>query len=619
MEDSSISSSQKTIPTQFQRGLVFTPWQFILFKQLSSDVFHDKKAIDVNDLIEAYELIMRSNNLISMPREWLINQLTGSSIHNNFIIEYQSFNSSLKWFIKIKSIYGDSIQASDEIIKSLNKKYYNWHRNGLIVFTTCVDVVVAMLIILTKLQLSGWLIFARISAIMILTNIAYILIPFISAHILANLFPAEYSHYYHNVFGIKILFFSITHIIGHICQIIYALHHCNKGCSQESISIVPISQSQIVISYGYFVKQYPYYTGILLMIIFGLLVLSFLLFSLRQIRYSTNQLFHKYLGITGFIMIIAHGHKQLLGFNYSYILTLPLLLKYFWNRRYEVFRFHIQINRWVITPTTVLIYLKDDHRLNKILESFENVSIYVNYSKVSLLEWHPFTLTRGYNSTDAVLYMKRVGNWTNKIADKLLTNINSEDTISVGHYLRSKFRFHRLYKIRYFFCSGIGITGFLACMADTMRVPIPTLTQTTLIWSINSIEMINEFSERIRYFESKLLNVKVLIYYSNRSNKNVIPYQALIRFSYLQSIIYGTSKIDIVTGMISPICCRFERVNFIEILSTAALAAHRISFMGSIGVFICGSEPYAIQCLNNIDIINRNKLGISFRAWSESV
>lgn len=603
------------------------PWQLKLFDELSSDRACEMM-IDIDDLLDAYESMMISKSLVPLSREWILKQLNENSfleILQDQFIGYQSYHYSLKWFVRISNHYEDQEQKEHPMLTNLEFKK-KIEVNNLLIFTTIIDIIVAGLIILIKINLTGWLLLARSSAAVILTNIAYLLIPFTSIpmripdRLIVNLFQNDDSDYFHKVFGFKILIFSIVHTIGHIGQITYALNKCRRGCDRDSINIVPKSSKQIAISYGYFSKQYPYITGIILIIIFSMIVISLGLFKMKYIRYSTNQLFHKSLARIGIIMTIAHGCSQLLGLNISYIFTLPLLIAYLWNRKYEMIRRHITINRWLITPSTLHLYLQDDRRLNDILKSFENVSIYINYSQISSVEWHPFTLMRGYNASDAILSMKRVGKWTNNFASSLTDRIDSVNQISIGHYSISKFRLHRLYKFRYFFCSGIGITGFMSSICDMLRTPMLGTVQTTLIWSVNSIDIINEFSSRLIDIQNKIQNIKILIYYSNRSKKTYdVSYQVKMRFLYLQRIIFGYNQIDIILGLKSSICCSLQRVDFIQILRNAVISAYQRSYQDSIGVFVCGSKEYADRVKANVNIINKNSLTVQFVVWSESL
>ena len=616
-------------PIRCQRGLVVIPWEFGFFKEVAT---HNENIIKIDELISAYENVMRMYGLDPIARYCIIDQLDqistldGSDLVVNNTIRYQAFTGVLNWFIKIRKHYAEDTNQLDSIL--LNSLYCNnidWHKNGLTIATALIDIIIAGLIVGSHADLPVWLIFARIFAVIILTNVMYLLIPLVSAsnlipdRILANGFPAEHSNYYHKIFGMKVFVASAMHSLGHVLQIRHALKFCVNGCTRRSIHIIPYANHQTLISWGYFSKQYAYATGIILMILFAIMALSIVLNKKQIIRYSSNQHIHKYISLIGMIMIVAHGCSNLLGFNYSFVFTLPLLTAYLWHRRYEIKNNHVRINKWTITPLVTKLYLQDDQLLNDMLDTFENVTVYVNYPKVSKIEWHPFTLSRGYGTNDAILSMKRVGIWTNSISNILLNKPAGYDHLNIGHYTRSKFRFHRLYQMRYFFCAGIGITAFMAAMADMIRNSVKGQILTVLIWSVDSIDIINEFRNQIIDIQSKLQNIKVLIYYSNRSKRTRQTSQKMqMRFLFLQSLLYGHSQLDIVTGKRNLFCCSLQRVDFMKVLTRAVLDVHQTTNkISQVGVFICGSKSYVNNALMCVNTINRNKYSVRFRAWSE--
>lgn len=596
-------------PTRTRKGLAVVPWEFRLFKSLTSD-----NRIDVNDLIRTYETIMISHGLDPMTPDSIL------KLFENDKIGYGPYHETLEWFTDIYKHY--STDLSTPIV--LNKKNINWNKNGVIIATLCLDLIGIGSMIWSKLYLPKWLLLAKVSALVILMNIAYLLIPLVRIsssipdHVLAIGFPVEYSGVYHRVFGVKILIASLLHIVGHIVQIKTAISLCKTGCSRTSIYIVPKSDNQIVISYGYFAGQYPYITGIILTLVFASLAGTLVLSKKRLIRYSINQLFHQILSFTGIALIIAHGGKQLLGLNYSYILTLPLFILYCWRRRHKVFPIRVRINRWIVSPKMVRLYLSDKN-LNMMLHRFGNATVYTNCPTISRLEWHPFTLTRGNGPVDAVLTMERVGIWTNSLATVLSNQMGVITHINFGHFDQSKFRFYHLYDTCYFFCAGMGITAFMATMVDKMKNYKHRAITMTLLWSVSDVGTILEFGGTIQDMLANIPMLKVKIYYSNRrkSRPAAISENMKLQFSYLQAIIYGMHKIDIVTGLVGPICCSLQRVDIFDILALDVARRYNRS-THNIGVFICGSQIYTEMAIKCVDLINRNNQGVKFRAWSES-
>lgn len=627
-----INADLLNTPAMAQRGIHIVPWQFNLFKLLSSQSSLNLITynINVDTLLEGYRDYINSYGICSVELS-VVRQLMNdvlvtpeTRLVKKDSIQYYSFDRSLKWLLAMRQIYKLDVDGTRFVINGLQSKLSIHPRYFVLILTSVLDLCIAAIIWLHH-PVVQWLAISRTSAVIILTNIAYLLIPFTPIYlmtppaVLAKTFPSEYSHFYHKGFAMKIVFASILHVCGHIAQIIYAIEKCKAGCSQESIRIVPVSSEQTIISYTYFAGQYAYATGIVLSVVLALQMAIIFLHKKGQVRYSTNQMLHRLLGTLGFIMVIAHGGSNLLGFNYSLIFTLPLLLLYIWNRRFEIFKRRFKIERWHITDKTIRLYINDNKRLNKMLNGFGLVSVYINYPLISKYEWHPFTLSRGHQGQNATLTIQRVGKWTNALATMLVTRVRPHEAIYIGHYNESKFRFHSLYQTRYFFCAGVGITAFISVMMDMLRDPSSRNNnpKTVLIWSVNDIKLVHEFSEQIFEFQQQLRKVEVRIFYSNKLYAQLPPSkETKSKFEYLQSVIYGYHKIDIITGKKTAAPCMFQRANFFSILSTEMIT---INPNTKVGAFICGSTTYAQNVIEAIDSINSNPQNAKITIWSESV
>lgn len=606
-------------PMRFNRNLPFLSREFTLFKQLSNLSTH----IEIHELIDAYQRVMRVNRLddglntkkyfeillqVRSPNEnYLVNR-------SNCTISYPAYSSSFQSYLKHQRNY-------NIIFNGLNNSrsfYVDWRKYGIIVMTTILDSLVGLLVHLADDSLPIFLYIARLSAVIILINILYILLPLaklsilIPHTILANMFPSEHSVLFHKFFGIKVFALSLIHTIFHFVHIRYSLNKCKNGCTKQSIRIVPNSDHIIVISYGYFMKQYAYITGLLLMFLFCCLFTVAILNHYHAIRFGINQLLHKLFAISCFVGVILHGITHLLGFNFSYILVLPLLLIYLWHHRHEIKKYKVKVARWVIGRSYIKLYLEDTH-YKDLLNKFNTATIYVNHSKISLYEWHPFTLSKKNDFDKAIITIKRSGEWTNKLANVLTTNIQFNDYVNLGNILQSKFRFHNLYEVRYFFCAGIGITAFVAAMRDT---DTQKKYRSILVWSVSEIEIVKEFSAELNSIKASFQYTDIRIFYSN-SKKIVesIDDSTKAKFKYLQSIIYDYSGIDIVSDCISPCCCTLQRADFASILSEGILFYK--NKVKTIGVFACGARGYVNVIKKCVHILNHNEHNILLQLWSE--
>jgi predicted ferric reductase len=609
-------------PTRVRKGITIPPWEYTLFQQMVSDNTPINKTIDVDDLIEAYRIVMDSHNLQSIPVKWIFNHLTASDFVStttkSLNIDYAGFNRTLKWISMIRAHYG---MANQLISRSRDPPRFRWHRYSVVIFTSILDALAIMLVVVFKIGSPVWIIVARAFAVIILTNIFYILLPFsgISQYIpdivLANWQLPEHKELHHKICGIKVVVSGLLHMSAHLFHIGYALRACIDGCSSNDILIVKDSGVQTIISYSYFFKQYEYVTGCILIVIICIGYISTALHSKKLIRWTTNRISHQYGAVLFIILVIAHGGVQLLGFNYSYIVVVPILLCYLWQRRHLFVSNPVKISRWTCTPSFITLYIRDNNYLDNLLHAFANVNIHINHCDVSRMEWHPFTLSRGYGRAEAVITLKRVGKWTNELADTLLSRPGRCNYINIGTCVRSKFRFHRFYHTKYFFCAGIGITGFIAAAADIMRTG-RNQCDVILAWSISNPGIVAEFSQKLISIQKHVPSIKILIYFSNSANadKTDVTTANRFRFEYLQTLMFGLTGIDIVSKVESPMPMLLRRVDFNKIL-----IRNTNPDTGPIGIFICGPSSYAEHAIHSVRIARASRADVEFRIWSEIV
>ena len=599
--------------------------EFFIFKQLCD---HEEDTINLESLLIAYRNITTQHNIESFSDTDIINMISGIKLSGEQVfssydrINYRGFTLIYKHLLSNLLKYESPIRPH----LRLQKNIFDLRKYSMLIATLFMDIVCVSLLCLSK-SYPPWILVARSFALIILVNMFYLMLPLTGASnlfpnsIVIQMFPSEYTEFYHRIFGSKIIIASIGHIIGHIGQIENVLTACRNGCSREYIKIAPPSSGQTIISRSFFIKQYAYASGIILTALFG--AITILLMIRKHMRISLHQLLHKYLGFSAFVMIVAHGAQQLLGFNLSLILTLPLLVFYVWKHRREFIHSKIQIERWVITPSLIRLYLKEDIRIENTFSGFNIVSIYVNYSDISKLEWHPFTLSRNQDNQSCVLTMKRVGEWTNKLANALSNRIHFVEYLNLGNITRSQFRYHKFYKVRYFFCAGIGITSFISAMEDTLHINYRPVA-TTLIWSISDVNFLKEFNVELMSFKQRMPDLKIFIYYSNR----FIPQKSIeestrLRFVLLQTLIHHIYKIDIFAGSTAsyrgvalPVCCILQRADIYSILE-GAIWRHR-SMKSEVGIFVCGSNSYGNTIREYVNIISRNDYKVRFRVWMET-
>lgn len=611
-----------------------TPTLLALFKRLARPTGPSQDfLIGVDDLLDAYEQVAAQYHLSTARRSELASRLhwTSSSDGSRLVhietqtIGYASFLRFSKHFMRTRPSQPPALTHIQE--RPLTPR---WDRDGIAALSCVADLVAICAIVAFNAKLPTNLIVARVSAIVILNNMVYILAPLVCADFIPDVWMvrcswARYAAFYHALFGIKIAVASAAHVAGHILQVRSTLLQCVGGCDAASIYIVRESELKgeslerpVVISARYFAAQYPYYTGAILLAILGALIA---LNRFRCVRYSIGKSAHQYLAAAMFVMTILHGCGALLGFNYSLLMVLPPFVLYVWRLRREIFTTPAKILRWSTGPDTIQLYLEEDENLSALLVPFGCVSVYTKYPQVSGIEWHPFTLARGYGPTSATLYVSRVGTWTNALAAALVRGVNSSDIIHIGRVERSCFRFHRYYRNRVFFCAGVGISAFVASMMDMVATSDARSIGTELVWSVPNVEIISLFAPRLLGFQASYPNLKISIYYSNRRREppSVDLSLATLKFEFLQSLIHAHGGVDIVTGDRSPAQCFLRRAPFSAVLAHVVAIEQRRSHVREVGVFACGSSAYASAIEREVDTLNRSQTKVLLKYWAEFV
>jgi len=489
-----------------------------------------------------------------------------------------------------------------------------------IALITLGDIIMITWVVVTKYQsYSIYLLLARSGAAIILYNLGLLLIHISNVlqyidHSLVCKLSTNESGLVHRVLGLKIMFGTAIHVLGHGLHVNNVLHICVGGCNYDDVHTIPQTNvdTPIVISWGYFMKLPAYYSGIALVAILILMSGGLILSKIGWLRPAWFYNQHRLLAIICSIGIILHGVQQVLGFNLSYIFVLPSLLVYLASRYSEIlYTRQLEVTQWHITDSVIRIYCNNTPYLTKQLEYGVAVSAYINHRQTSRLEWHPFTIF-ATTDTESCISIKGSGKWTKAFIQNMLTSSHSShQLINLGHILPSCFRFHKFYLRKIIFCSGIGITPFLSIVHDVISTG-PIL----LIWSINSMEMIQEFIHVLRTLGS-LPKLQVVIFYSNSSKGPGLPITTnqWHKFDFLQTLIHHHLQIDIIHGNQIPWMIILDRANPFNIIARSIkdmpLDTHLI------GIFVCGGPGYTHAIRQAVETLRNNSKKIRMDVWAE--
>lgn len=543
------------------------PWKYQLYKKIST-----RQGINIEMLYVTYLEIIRSLNQHTISQNKIIDML-GLYVHVERFVQYNLSNINYQICFNHWALV----------------EYKNKFRiNKWILFTTIIDALVIILFLTDRHQI--YLILARIGAVLVLTNSAYLLLEIIGYDkILPGKTLAKMTLTpMHQFYAVKIIIGSIVHTVYHIVYLVFILKKCKTGCQYSDVDIIKHDnnhQGVLMISYMYFLTQLPYITGIVLC---SILLVNILAISLkRYIRYTYLIIAHKTLSILFLLTIIIHGSNQLMGFNISYVFLAPLFLAYLWKRKYIIYCKKVGINRWRVTSDYIALYL------NKQKDTGQQIVV-INQPLVSRIEWHSFTLCRDQENNPS-LTIKRTGAWTNKLADKLLSNSIGMNFIYMDKQSESIFQYHQYFMYSFYFCAGIGITTFISIMHQIK-------TNVVLFWSINNISIFLENHDKLKRCGP---NVKINIFFSNSQIPMLKRFskEDLLNFHVLQAMVHEHSGIDIFHGMFSPFTIKFHRICLFDEFENIIINKPMNTICG---VFICGSQSYTKNVIETINTVNSN-------------
>lgn len=618
--------------------------------------------IYVQDLYDAYRFVCETQGIIPLSWDTIIGHLSSISYSDHTgrakkVISRAYIDEANPFWVIIKTKF-DRIS----FISATYNSYKRWTQSldlssndgslstfysfrvlqtpsnfvGAIIILTIGDMLLVIWVIATKYQsYSSYLLMARSGAAIILYNLGLLLvhvsniIQYIDHGLIWKL-STNKSDMIHMFLGFKIILGTILHIVGHCLHIPYVLDLCRDGCTYDQVHIVPKTNdvgTSISISWIYFIRLPAYYSGIILTGLIMIMCIGIALQRYGMIRMVTFYTHHRILSTIFSIGVILHGLQNLLGFNLSYIFVLPSLLIYIASRRSEIFYSHqLEIIRWSITNSSIQLYVANTPYMKHQLEYGLAISVFINHPQTSKLEWHPFTVVLSNRSTnfnppcledtlpsESCIIIKKSGRWTTALIQNILNagRGTSSQLINIGHIVPSCFRFHRFYASKLIFCSGIGITPFLAILSN-----IDPSNHVVLVWSIGTIDLIKQFGSTINQLHG-IANLELIIFYSNSTKRlpRSITVEQWYKFNFIQTLIHYQTHIDIIHGIQIPWIIHLNRANPRTIIS------HYLSQMQSnqriLGIFICGSPSYTHTIVDASKALKFNVKKIQLDVWVE--
>lgn len=253
------------------------------------------------------------------------------------------------------------------------------------------------------------------------------------------------------------LFFASLHAIGHLVgDFLYS----TRPAQQDDL-VAYFGPQILPQTYGDWIRSLPGWSGLTCIILFWIISLMSLPW-VRKTSYEAFQLAHLLMfPLIG--LLCAHGTAHVLQDPmYGYWIAFPALMVVMERSwRFIVTFIRLPATMKVLDDETVVITCK--HPRGRDYKYAAGQYILVQVPKISLFQWHPFTIS-SCRGNELSVHIKADGDWTKKLRD-----LESEDGhIEIGldgPYGAPAQRFYD-YDYSIIVGGGIGITPFSAILTD---------------------------------------------------------------------------------------------------------------------------------------------------------
>jgi NADPH oxidase len=367
-----------------------------------------------------------------------------------------------------------------------------------------------------------------------------------------NILPFDKLIYYHKMFSILTLFISLLHgIVG-----------------------IYIPRNNII--------NYKIITGY----IFYILLLIINLFSISKFKDRFYHVFvniHKIIFLLIFIIAMMHGNGLVICPVIVYLID--LIYRIYLVKKINNLKLDIKYE--IVSHDLIKIEIID----NKVYCN-SGQYIYINIPQISLLEWHPYSIANAPNE-NKICYINVIGDWTNKLKDKIKKNEKLDILIDGFYGNISKFLLEYQYII--LFSGGIGITPILSILRHIYYNYKNNLQHIKKIYFICSFKDYNsivnlldpiyfeyrEIFDKENIFQISLFNTYIHI--TNNKNKNM-DLNDLCKFKY---------------------CVKESRPNISDYLNDFNSLAYNNSIK-KIGIFASGPENMINEVIEYASILGKN-------------
>ncbi len=588
-----------------------TSWDNMVFSELCNS----KGYVSCADLIDAYDQVMTSYGLRPMPQSFIENSLKEArpdgaylAMVNNseVLISNPAFYRTLRYYatdLRWRICNYTVVQAGVK-----RTMWLDWHRNGVQVVATIIDIVVcgsAMAIISKSTDLLSWITLIYVMSALVSTNIMYYIMTSIDVSsvrteccLLPKLLPSEFFVMHRTVFAMKTVVAYACYAIGHLLQISSVLQTCRHGCNKADIRIVGTGGGPIRISWMYFLAKPMYWLTI---VIVGAAISIYVMERMRIMPSAA-------VAFTA-VCIIAQQWLDHASGN-MHIGILLMLVVYMADHWRDIYGCRFNIDQYKEFDKFVRVHINPKQCLVDFLQRFNCVLIDTGHISLARRRYVRCIATCDYR--DAYKYVV-----INRDALKEPHEFSTTAPISIGRYELSKFRFYHLYDMACMFCKDAGIYAFIAVVHH--RKSTHARNHIKLIWVVSDMGILIEFNDALNYVRMTAPDIDINIYYCEPSSKPIAS-NVLVRFNYLQCVIFRHTSTDILSCANGSNYCILGRANAYDIINGAISTINAMGLHDApMGVFACGDTAFIQNVKINTSILRRNHYGTKLRIWTDCI
>lgn len=401
--------------------------------------------------------------------------------------------------------------------------------------------------------------------------------------VVGELLPLDKNIVFHRIFASAMALSAMGHIGCHIYNFV-KLSSADVG-RLNSLTSFQFSPGENTF-YFFLFQTIPGMTGVLLVITVAI-IFKFANFKSSR-RANFNWFFYSHhLFFVFYTLLIIHGFQTLFSFPVTLAYVGFPILVYLFERTVKCIR---GLKHWEVVRAEPLVSRVTHLEILKPFHYFSGQYVRINIPELSLLQWHPFTITSAPEQKTFSVNILASGDWTNKLY-KLAQDRKKEGLpfppIRVDGPFGSASEQVFSYKHIVMIGAGIGATPFISVLRHILyrskNEKALELQKAYFYW-------VNRDQKNFRWFADTLTELthddpnhflKIRTYLSQATNKNDV--RSFLLWAALEEH-YKKTKQDLVTGLASR--TYWGRPNFKEIFEHMS---HK--YPGeTVGVFFCGPQ-----------------------------